>query len=95
MIVINMITGQESRAARAFLNWSVKDLALKAGMSTTSIANFETTKLENGLRRDRYFRIADIIAKVFKNEGISFAEEEDCIIIKIMKKPAQVNDVSE
>jgi transcriptional regulator with XRE-family HTH domain len=39
-----MITAAQSRAARAFLNWSQPDLATAAGTSVSTIRDFETGK---------------------------------------------------
>ena len=37
-----LITPAQCRAARAFLNWTQKDLAERSGVNERSIANFET-----------------------------------------------------
>ncbi|MDI1365811.1 MAG: helix-turn-helix transcriptional regulator [bacterium] len=65
-----MLTPEASRAARGLLNWSLKDLAEKAGVAFTTISQFE-----NG--RPAYGTTADKIAAAFVAEGVELVATED------------------
>jgi transcriptional regulator with XRE-family HTH domain len=60
------ITPQESRAARALLGWTLADLALKANVGVSTVADFETgkrTPMQNNLAA---------ILETFTKAGIVF-----------------------
>ena len=65
-----MITPEASRAARGLLNWSLKDLAEKAGVAFTTISQFE-----NG--RPSYETTAAKIAAAFEAEGVELTTDAD------------------
>lgn len=56
------------RAARAFLNWSQKDLAERSGVSDVSIINYENEK------RVPHQSTIDKILQAFELAGVSFTE---------------------
>jgi transcriptional regulator with XRE-family HTH domain len=43
-IVINFVTGQQVRAARGLLNWSIRELSKRADVGLTAIRRIETEK---------------------------------------------------
>lgn len=67
------ITGAQIRAARAFLDWSVRELASETGVGTATISRYEKTK---GTRVSRP-GYKERIAHVFKEKGIRFVRSED------------------
>lgn len=78
-----MLTPEASRAARGLLNWSLKDLAEKAGVAFTTISQFE-----NG--RPAYGTTADKIAAAFVAEGVELVATEDrtgAVLIYADRKP--------
>lgn len=63
------ITRQQSRAARALLEWSQVDLARAAGMSKSTVTDFESgkrTPIPNNM---------DAIRAAFEAAGIEFIHE--------------------
>lgn len=64
----NLISADQSRAARALLNWSRVRLAAKANLSEMTICGFE-----NGSRKSRPHNIA-AIRQSFEDAGIVFDE---------------------
>ena len=65
-----MLTPEASRAARGLLSWSLKDLAEKAGVSFTTISQFE-----NG--RPAYGSTAAKIVAAFEAEGVELVADDD------------------
>lgn len=65
-----MLTPEASRAARGLLNWSLKDLAEKAGVAFTTISQFE-----NG--RPSYGTTAAKISAAFESEGIELVADDE------------------
>jgi len=65
-----MLTAEASRAGRALLNWSLKDLAAKAGVAFTTISQFE-----NG--RPSYGSTAAKIIAAFEAEGVELVSTEE------------------
>ena len=65
-----MLTPEASRAARGLLNWSLKDLAERAGVSFTTISSFE-----NG--RPSYDSTLVKIADVFEAHGVELVLEDE------------------
>jgi transcriptional regulator with XRE-family HTH domain len=65
-----MITPEASRAARGLLNWSLKDLAEKAGVAFTTISQFERG-------RPAYGSTAEKIAAAFVAEGVDLVADEE------------------
>ncbi|MER8646573.1 helix-turn-helix transcriptional regulator [Mesorhizobium sp. M1252] len=64
-----VLSADQSRAARALLNWSRVRLAAKADLSEMAISD-----LENGFRSPRPHNIA-AIRKAFEDAGIVFTVE--------------------
>lgn len=65
-----MLTPEASRAARGLLNWSLKDLAEKAGIAFTTISQFE-----NG--RPSYGSTAAKILAAFEAEGVELVADAE------------------
>lgn len=64
------ITTAQIRGARGILNWSQSDLAVRTGISATSIGS-----IENGLSTPRESTL-NTIKKAFENGGIEFIGQE-------------------
>ncbi|MES0176862.1 helix-turn-helix transcriptional regulator [Mesorhizobium sp. M0006] len=64
-----VLSADQSKAARALLNWSRVRLAAKADLSEMAISD-----LENGFRKSRPHNIA-AIRKAFEDAGIVFTAE--------------------
>jgi transcriptional regulator with XRE-family HTH domain len=60
------ITPSLCRAGRAILNWSMEDLAERAGVSVSTIRDYE-----NGSRTPLYLTLKSV-AQAFAEEGIEF-----------------------
>ncbi len=60
---------EQSRAARAFLNWSRADLSKQSNVSVTSISNFENALIDNLSKNN-----AIALQKAFETAGIRFVE---------------------
>ncbi len=65
-----MLTPEASRAGRALLNWSLKDLAERSGVSFTTIS-----QMENG--RSPYLSTVAKIIAAFEAEGVEIVNTED------------------
>ena len=65
----NLLSADQSRAARALLNWSRVRLAAKANLSEMTISDFE-----NGYRKPRPHNIA-AMRQAFEDAGIVFNAE--------------------
>lgn len=65
-----MLTPEASRAARGLLGWSLKELAEKAGVSFTTISQFE-----NG--RPAYGSTAMKIVAAFAAEGVELLSDSE------------------
>jgi len=74
-----MITSKQSKAARAFLNWSLEDLASQAGLSRTAVIKFENgtaeTRQDNIKAIENAFSTANI--EFIGSKGIS--EKQDTV----------------
>jgi ribosome-binding protein aMBF1 (putative translation factor) len=66
-----MITPEQSRAARAWLDWSQDDLATKAKVSPSTIRDFEKG------RRKPIGNNMDAIQRVFDDAGVRFMFADD------------------
>ncbi|WP_109671806.1 helix-turn-helix domain-containing protein [Mesorhizobium loti] len=66
---LNLLSADQSRAARALLNWSRVRLAAKANLSEMTIRDFE-----NGFRKPRPHNIA-AIRQALEDAGIVFNVE--------------------
>lgn len=73
-----IITPEQCRAARAFLNWSQDDLSSKSGVAKATIADFERGK------RTPYGRTLRDLQKVFEEEGIEFQSDERGFGVKLL-----------
>lgn len=82
----NPPTGAQIRAARAFLDWSLKDLADRAGIGISSIQRLEAQNgppgaSETGVEMTRDWRAAKIAeslekaAKALRQAGITFLND--------------------
>jgi len=65
-----MLTPEASRAGRALLNWSLKDLAEKSGVAFTTISQFERG-------RPSYGSTAGKIIAAFEAHGVELVAAED------------------
>jgi len=61
-----MITAGQSRAARAFLKWSLRDLAGRSGVAVPTISKFE-----NGYTQPTHATLF-VLRKMFEDAGIEF-----------------------
>ena len=78
-----MLTPEASRAARGLLNWSLKNLAEKAGVAFTTISQFE-----NG--RPSYGSTAAKILAAFEAEGVELvteAERTGAVLVYARRRP--------
>ncbi|MDY6980139.1 MAG: helix-turn-helix transcriptional regulator [Pseudomonadota bacterium] len=67
---MNIITPAQSRAARGILNWGQPYLAERAGLSKTTISQFEIGKGTDGTAR-KIFQVFDTVGLEFlKDEGV-------------------------
>jgi transcriptional regulator with XRE-family HTH domain len=64
------ITGAQIRAARAFLRWSVQDLAKHCGVSESAIARAEKIDAVPGMRG----RNLDAVRTAFEIHGVEFID---------------------
>lgn len=74
-----IITPEQCRAARAFLNWSQELLAQKVRVIKTTIGDFERRKTTP------YKKTLEDIRTSFEEAGISFEESEDKFLITFPK----------
>ena len=66
-----MLTPSQSRAARAWLEWSQEDLSARASVSLSTVRDFEKgkrTPIKNNL---------EAICRAFTDEGVSFVNGPD------------------
>jgi transcriptional regulator with XRE-family HTH domain len=66
----SMITGGQSRAARALLKWSREDLATAAGVSASTVKNFEA-------ERNTIQAVATSIERALTEAGIEFIRPDN------------------
>jgi transcriptional regulator with XRE-family HTH domain len=64
------ISGSQIRAARAFLNWSVRDLSERCGVSESAISRAEKTDGMPGMQS----RNLDAVRTAFEIHGIEFLD---------------------
>jgi transcriptional regulator with XRE-family HTH domain len=62
------MTGAQLRAGRALLNWSVRELAVRSGVSQSAISRAEKS---NGLL-SMHVRTCNAIQRTFEEHGIKF-----------------------
>ena len=74
-----IITAQQCRAARGFLDWSQEFLAKKVRVGKTAIGDFERGKT------NPYRKTLEDIRFSFEETGIRFEENNDDFIIKFPK----------
>ena len=65
----SVITPGQCRAARAFLGWSQKELAEKAGISAVAVNQFE-----RGISEPRRSTL-DVVRRAFERAGVVFIDE--------------------
>lgn len=75
-----MITGGQIRSARAFLRWTIKDLASASGVSVPTIHRFEQ---EEGIPPSRSQTLIDL-QRAFEEAGVEFigTPEEPGVILR-------------
>ena len=79
-----MVTSAQIRAARALLNWTVRDLAEKSGVHRNTITRMETAEPRDGGNATGYS--IQIICKTLQDAGIVFtAEDGNCIGVKMVR----------
>ena len=64
-----VLSPAQCRAARAMLEWSREDLALRSGVSRPTLADFETDK------RKPYDRTLADVQRCFESAGLEFIPE--------------------
>jgi len=64
------ITGSQIRAARAFLNWSVRDLSERCGVSESAISRAEKANGVPGMQN----RNLDAVRTAFEIHGVEFLD---------------------
>jgi len=64
------ITGSQIRAARAFLNWSVRDLSERCGVSESAISRAEKVNGVSGMQS----RNLDAVRTAFEIHGVEFLD---------------------
>ena len=69
----HVITGGQIRAARAFLRWTIKDVASASGVSVPTIHRFEQ---ENGVPPSRSQTLMDL-KRAFEDAGVEFIGTPD------------------
>ena len=69
-----MITGTQVRAAKALLNWSGTDLALKAGVGLSTIRRIEGC---DGLLESVSIRVLQSIQNALESAGVEFIGSPD------------------
>jgi predicted transcriptional regulator len=77
-----MLTPEQSRAARAWLDWSQDDLAKLAKVSLSTIRDFEKG------RRAPISNNLDAIRRALESHGVSFEEDGDGNATGISFRPA-------
>ncbi|MCJ9429662.1 helix-turn-helix domain-containing protein [Kordiimonas marina] len=73
-----MLTGKQIRAARAYLNWSQKDLSEKSGVSIASIRRLEPNEGIPSITVKTLVQIQDTLEKA----GVSFGEDSGQVVLK-------------
>jgi ribosome-binding protein aMBF1 (putative translation factor) len=66
-----MLSPEQSRAARGWLDWSQDDLAKKAQVSPSTVRDFEKR------RRVPIANNLDAIVRAFEHEGLTFEQGPD------------------
>lgn len=69
-----MITGAQVRAAKALLNWSGSDLALKAGVGLSTIRRIEAY---DGLLESASIKVLRSIQNALEASGVEFIGSPD------------------
>ncbi len=77
-----IITPEQCRAARGFLDWSQEFLAKKVRVGKTAIGDFERKKTSP------YKKTLEDIRTSFEEVGIKFEENRDEFLIKFPKNKA-------
>jgi transcriptional regulator with XRE-family HTH domain len=65
-----VLTGAQIRAARGFLNWSVRDLSQRCGVSDSAISRAERNDGAVGMQS----RNLDAVRAAFEANGIEFLD---------------------
>src|ERR1700722_3605188 len=64
-----MVTSAQLRAARALMNWTVRDLAEKAGVHRNTVTRAETDETEHGHAVAQIIRTLEAAGVEFTNGG--------------------------
>lgn len=76
-----MLSPEQSRSARAWLDWSQEDLAKKANVSMSTIRDFEKK------RRVPIANNLEAIGRVLEAEGVELLQDADGKPVGISVKP--------
>ncbi len=82
-----MLTAEQSRAARGWLDWSQSDLAERANVSLSTIRDFEKG------RRTPFANNLDAIRRAFVDAGIEFLSEGDVGVGVRSRSPGVTQEV--
>jgi transcriptional regulator with XRE-family HTH domain len=74
-----MITPGQSRAARGFLNWNLKELAGRAGIAIPTISKFENGHTQP--TRSTLF----VLRTIFEDAGIMFIDDAEGEGVKLRR----------
>ena len=88
MKIVQIITPDECRAARALLNIGAKKLEEETNCSVGSVRNFEVKRLKS-------FVFMEKTVKFFNAKGIFFEGDGDDVIIRMKKTPMAANQKDE
>jgi transcriptional regulator with XRE-family HTH domain len=77
-----MLTGAQIRMARAYLKWSAKELAQKAGVGYSTIQRME---LEDGVPAASAKNV-QAVQHALENAGVSFSTASDTISVAVSRR---------
>lgn len=78
-----MLRPEQSRMARAALNWSLEEAADAAGVSRRTVLRFERD------HRDIKPELIQAIRRAFEDAGVRFIDEADRIGVTASARPAR------
>lgn len=85
-----MPTGKQIKAARAVLNWSVRDLATRTGIGTATINRYEVVS-GFPISRKGYL---NKIRETFEDRGVHFVETGDGYFGVVFKGQRKIPELS-
>jgi ribosome-binding protein aMBF1 (putative translation factor) len=86
--VLRMLSPEQSRAARGWLDWSQDDLAQQAKVSPSTVRDFEKK------RRTPIANNLDAIVRAFEREGITFEQEASSTAVRVKTAPTHQDAIS-